>query len=310
MHALADPDPSQFDIGEVNLRCARGLPGTEAIDFGQCLTLLDRWTEYVDRYTKQTWGGFERDPDRFWNSPAKFRTLALVTALQRDLGVTYDASCLEDPIDYTDAAPWFICGPITGRGGTCASLPFLYAAIGRRLGYPLFFVTAKEHLCLRWEEPGERFLIECTMQGFEPRRDDYYLTWPKPLSEEDLATGLYLRNLSSQEELAECRLMRGNCLFDHLRIEEALRAWRQARTLCPGNPFCENAVAVAMAARAYLDYEDAGADFDRLVPGSAGTPAFKFARQELARVRSLHAQRRVPPSFDPAITESFFATPG
>jgi hypothetical protein len=37
------------------------------------------------------------------------------------------------------------------RVGTCSSLPVLYVAVGRQLGYPLKLVTAKGHLFVRWE---------------------------------------------------------------------------------------------------------------------------------------------------------------
>ena len=51
----------------------------------------------------------------------------------------------------------FIHGIIDGPGGTCASMPVLYVAVGRRLGYPLKLVEARGHLLLRWDDPlGQR----------------------------------------------------------------------------------------------------------------------------------------------------------
>ncbi len=94
-----------IDIGFYNLRCAHGLPGIEEIDLNQCHRLLDRWAEYVDDFTKRNWWQFAKEPAKYDNSPAKFRMFVMFIALQRDLGVTYDMSCLEDPIDHTDAAP-------------------------------------------------------------------------------------------------------------------------------------------------------------------------------------------------------------
>ena len=49
--------------------------------------------------------------------------------------------------------------------GTCSSLPVLYIAIGRRLGYPLKLATTKSHLFIRWEGAGERFDLEATGRG-------------------------------------------------------------------------------------------------------------------------------------------------
>ncbi len=289
---LLATDCVSMDIGLQNLRCAHGLPGTEKVDLSQCLRLLDRWAECVEGFTRRTWPRFERNPAEGWGSAAKFRILAMVTALQRDLGVTYDTSCLSDPIDLADALPWFICGPITGRGGTCVSLPVLYAAVGRRLGYPLRLVRAKEHFFLRWDKPDERFNLECTSRGFTPYGDDRYRSWPNPLTEKDYATGRYLRASTGREELALCFSQRAHCLLDNLRPDDALEAFGRAKALCPDDRFCRASIAVATAVATYLDYESAGADFDRLVPEVAGTPPFVVARRELARIRGLRARRQ------------------
>ena len=55
-------------------------------------------------------------------------------------------------------------------------MPILYIAIGRRLGYPLYLVQAREHFFgAGWEETGgERFNIEATTLGFTPRDDEHF----------------------------------------------------------------------------------------------------------------------------------------
>jgi hypothetical protein len=83
------------------------------------------------------------------------------------MGVRYDAEVVADldrpPLDSRDD---FLHGIIAGRGGTCASLPVLYAAVGRRLGYPLKLVRTTQHLFLRWDDPGgERFNVEISNAG-------------------------------------------------------------------------------------------------------------------------------------------------
>jgi regulator of sirC expression with transglutaminase-like and TPR domain len=192
------------------------------------------------------------------DSRAKFRLLVMVTVLQRDLRVWYDLSCTRDPIDRRDARPWFLCGPLTGRGGTGASLPVLYLTLGRRLGYPLHLVRANEHLFVRWEEPGERFNIECTSPGFEPRTDQHYLRFPTPPSEAELATGLLFRNLSPRETAGEFLAQRGHVLLDHLRVDEALGAYRQAWALDPGNICHQSFCAIAESLLRLLDAERRG----------------------------------------------------
>lgn len=63
---------------------------------------------------------------------------------------------------------------LLGGRGTCSSLPPLYVAIGRRLGYPLKLVKSFAHLFARWDNgAGERFNIECTARQFVSHPDEY-----------------------------------------------------------------------------------------------------------------------------------------
>ena len=155
------------DIAEVNLNLARGLPGSDNIDVQQYLRRLDTWFRLVAEKTDRWLPRFHRSPAEFDGSLPKFRMMALVTVLQRDLGVRYDPACREGSYCALDPHTLFIHGLLDGRGGTCATMPVLYIAIGRRLGYPLHLVHAGEHFFVRREEPGgERFNIEATSMGF------------------------------------------------------------------------------------------------------------------------------------------------
>ena len=149
----------------------------------RCISLsceIDRWAEAVRKYTKRVFRQFSQRPDRTTGSEGQFRIKAMVTALQRDLGVRYNCRRIDDPADFADSRDAFVHGITHGPGGTCTSLPFLYIAVGRRLGYPLKLVLTRGHFFARWEEPqGERFNIECTNnRGFACHPDEYYLTWP------------------------------------------------------------------------------------------------------------------------------------
>src|SRR5262249_21785344 len=129
----------------------------------------------------------------------------------------------------------FLHGPLNGHGGTCVTLPLLYVAVGRRLGYPLTLARAKEHFYCRWqgEEP---FAIEATSPGFRAMDDDYYLTWPKPLTEDDIQLDFYLRDLTPREELAEQLFERAICFRENLKCRAALIAIYHAAAICPQNP--------------------------------------------------------------------------
>jgi hypothetical protein len=120
------------------------------------------------------------------------------------------------------------------RTGTCSSLPVLQVAVGRRLGYPLKLVTTKGHLFVRWEGAGERFNIEAAGQGVSRFTDDYYRRWPLEITAaEEVAEG-YLKSLTPPEELAVFLSIRGMCLREAGRLEEAAAAFAAAARLAPG----------------------------------------------------------------------------
>jgi hypothetical protein len=162
------------------------------------------------------------------------RMLVLVTVLQRNLGVRYNLAFSEGEYDASDPRNLFLHGLLSGHGGTCATMPVLYTAIGRRLGYPLKLVHAREHLFCRWDDPnGERFNIEATSAGLNLCGDDYYRTFPKPITQEQIDKGLFLRSLEPREELASFLVERSLCLLDHLKFPEAVKASYFATHLAP-----------------------------------------------------------------------------
>jgi hypothetical protein len=170
------------------------------------------------------------------NSEAYLKASMMVQVLQEDLGVKYNLERVRD-IDFTKSEDLFIHGMI-GRdnGGTCVSMPVLYTAIGRRLGYPIYLATAKAHLFCRWDDGKERFNIEGSGDGFSAFDDSYYMTWPKPISEDEVKVGHYLKSLSPGEELAVFLSARGHCLEDNGRKADALVCYAQALQRRPDSP--------------------------------------------------------------------------
>jgi hypothetical protein len=231
---LPDEELAKVDIAALNLACAELLPGSEGVDFTACRRKLDEWARLVQLNTEHWWANFAATPEKFNHSRNRFRMAALVTVLQRHLGVKYYMPFSEGEYNATDSRNLFIHGPMNGHGGTCVTMPVLYIAVGRRLGYPLKLVEAYQHLFARWDEPGgERFNIECTCNGFSACDDDHYLSKPKPIPAELLNRGIYLRSLGPREELAEFLIQRGKCLIDNLRFCEAEAAGRYAARLAP-----------------------------------------------------------------------------
>src|SRR5690606_11180657 len=117
-----------------------------------------------------------------------------------EFGVHYQEDGLN--VDYNDARYPTIVGMMRGdAGGNCASMPVLYVAVGRRLGYPVSLVLGKTHIFARWDGTAEsgsndrrpayrtRFNIEGTNPVLSTHPDDYYRNWPYPISDAEVAQG-------------------------------------------------------------------------------------------------------------------------
>lgn len=233
--ALEASQVREFGLARLNLLCAQGLPGEPETGLETMERTLDQWAGQVAAETERNLPKFRANPGEFNRSEGYFRALALVTVLQQDCGVGYNPARIGAP-DFADARDLFLPGLLTGRHqGTCVSLPVLYVAVGRRLGYPLKLVAAKGHLFARWESADgrERFNLETTNQGLNTFPDEYYHTWPARLSQAELAGAQYLRSLTPAEELAVFLSTRGHCLKALGRSAEALVCYAHARALAP-----------------------------------------------------------------------------
>ena len=297
-----DEELAGRDIALLNLEAALGLPGAENLNLDGCVQKLNAWAKQVGIYTQDHWHLFERSPEEYDFSRGHFLILALVTFLQRHLGVHYNLSFSEGEYNATDSRSLFIHGILAGHGGTCVTMPVLYIAIGRRLGYPLYLVQAKEHLFARWEElGGDRFNIECTSPGFRPLDDEYYHHRPKPLTAEDLRAGNFLRNLGPREELSQFLCERTRCLIDNLRLGEALRSIFLARQLAVEDPGVRGLwVITTIMARALEKVRDEasldgywGLDLTKVCVPDEGDPFERWAapivRESLQRIARIHA---------------------
>src|SRR5262249_14472211 len=134
----------------------------------------------------------------------------------------------------------FLPGIFGGRGGSCASMPLIYLAVGRRLGYPLKLVAAHDHWFIRWDDPatGERVNMECSNKngGFESQSDEYYLAWPHKMTRRQAENCGYLQSMTPREELATFLRHRSDCWVHARTFGPALQARAHACTLVPQSP--------------------------------------------------------------------------
>jgi hypothetical protein len=238
-----------YDVAALNLRCAQGLPGAEDLDESRMLAWLDQAAQMVQLETRRHWYRFNAAPSTYNNSAAYFCCYFLLQVLQEDLGVRYNParirdSSFQDPRcfdpDFRDSRDLFIHGMIDGPGGTCASIPVMYVAVGRRVGYPLKLVQTRGHLFARWDDPDgkcfglpETFNVEGAGEGIASYDDEHYKTWPEPWTEVDEAEGWYLKSMTPIEELASFLTTRGDCLTDNGRLGEAVQAYAWASAVAP-----------------------------------------------------------------------------
>lgn len=246
---MSDEQLARLDIGLVDLLCAMGLPGGPDGDIERYLDWLDEAAERVRLQIDRNYYKFIEDPALYNISQAYFCIVCMVTVLQRELGVRYNPKWQgitpdkPAPKDFgKDAADAFIHTIIDGVGGTCGSLPMLYVAVGRRLGYPLKLVKAVRHLYFRWDDPsgaewvhGDRFNIEATGPGIHALSDEHYRTWPHPVPSTEAE--IYGKSLTPLEELAECLATRGYVCSANNYLPGAIEAFRYASKLAPHNPF-------------------------------------------------------------------------
>lgn len=251
-------DPAKYDIAEANLLCAVGLPGAEGLDVNAKLARLDEIAADIARtiFLKSNYDRFLNDPGRFYNSRAYFCIVCMVSTLKTKYGVKYNPKweyiTPETPTGNDcfghDARDQFIHAILDGHGGTCASMPVFFIAVGRRIGLPLYLVKTMKHLFMRWDDPsgtwhfngtlpsrtGARFNIEATGRALHVLSDKHYRdVWPHPLSEKQIEAFNLLESLTPEQELAEFLVMRSWCSYYNGRLEQASTAAKFARLLAP-----------------------------------------------------------------------------
>ena len=242
--SLLEMKPHQLenvDIGLRNLLISQGLRGSENLNIDACMNELTTMKQRVQEETSRNLHQYFENPAKFENSEQYFRMLTLITVLQQDFGAIYNPDRVT-PVGvfesnsrfYADSNDVFMHGLLGDhRGGTCASLPVLTIAIGRRFGYPLALVSAQNHLFVRWNDEKSPTNFEVTGRGLGTYPDDHYRKWPYPFDSTAEKANRYLLPMSAAEECAVFMSIRGACLMAANRCEESLKAYRSAVTFAP-----------------------------------------------------------------------------
>lgn len=295
-------DVVSLDIGMMNLLCAQGLRGSETLDLTNYLARLDGIAQRVESETKRHYYQFRNNPAKFEHSEGYFRMLLLAVTLQEDLGMRYNPDRIrragefeENNVFFADSRDVFLHGLIAedSRMGTCASMPVLYVAIGRRLGYPVKLVPTQNHLFVRWEDSRERFNVDATAQGMNRYDDEHYRQWPIPITHEIEREFGYLKSMTPAEELTTFLSLRGHCLTAMGLSSEGIAMQEQALRYSPDSRLQQLVVA---SAHEYAKPQ--GSVFDYLPPEQR--PNWPQPRQVVVRQPDTSGvQAPIPPDPNP-----------
>jgi len=235
------------EMARMNLLCAEGLVGSEQLDVEKNLAIIDQWATQADQDLQRFTPLYQAHPEKFpdVHSESEWKMYVLFGFLRERQGIGYNPELkalfakgygyIEDHPDEfrQDARDSFLNGIVERRMGVCSSLPAIFVAVGRRLGYPLYYVHSKGHSFVRWDDGKERFNVETTRSFFTTPHDDYYERWPYRISKQDQADFGYLKNQTPQQMLAGFLQDRCACLYASGRIKEGNQTFEAAAALVP-----------------------------------------------------------------------------
>lgn len=237
----------KVDMARMNLLCAEGLVGSEQLDVEHDLSIINEWAIQADQDLQRFTPLYHAHPEKFpdVHSESEWKMYVLFGFLRERQGIGYnpDLKALfakgygyieEHPDEFRqDSRDTFLNGIVERRMGVCSSLPAIFVAVGRRLGYPLYYVHTKGHSFVRWDDGKERFNVETTRSFFTTPHDDYYERWPYRITQKDVADFGYLKSQTPRQMLAGFMQDRCACLYASGRVKEGNQAFETAAALAP-----------------------------------------------------------------------------
>jgi len=239
--ALSDEQLERIDVLELNLAVARQIAGLEKLDYARYRRILDGWAEQFGRWLPTAAHAFAETPEKWKHDERLFRLGMLAQFLDQQVGIAYDQAQRQaqkrgvKEVRYTDPGDLFLHGLIDTKRGTCANMPVLHVAMGRRLGWPVSLACVKSHFVCRYDDGQVVYNIEATdtgRGGFAAGNDaDYIKT--EGLSERAVASGSDLRELTAREMLGAFVALRARHFADTNRPALADRSYALSRALFP-----------------------------------------------------------------------------
>lgn len=244
--ALSDSELEEVDILEMSIAVAREIPGLADLDYDRYRQIVDNWTEQFRAWLPTVEHDFHKDPSKYQNDINFFRLGMLAQFLDQSVGVAYVEEQREAQVEarkggrevevaYTDPGHLLLHGLIDTKRGTCATMPVLHVAIGRRLGWPVALACASSHYVCRYDDGRRVYNIEATdtgRGGFGAGTDEDYVE-QEGISRKAIAVGSDLRSLTAREMLGVFVQGRARHFQDIGKNALAARDYALAHTLFP-----------------------------------------------------------------------------
>jgi hypothetical protein len=202
MMSMSDSELDGLDPIVMDLAIARGIPECMELDVSKYVTTVDEWAIAIreknsrDEAAGRT-GPLYRQSKKLWLAGG------MAIELARTFGVRYTA----EPLNLSRPDQSFVYGAIERGTGTCASMPVLYLAIGRRLGWPIHAVVSNDHMWARWDDGipvdkgGERFNLEATTAGIAGHENEFCSNLDSDYADELKTPAIAIRSGSDMSSL-------------------------------------------------------------------------------------------------------------
>ena len=206
--------------------------------------------------------------------------------------------------DLADPGKLILSRVLATRQGYCVGLASLYLVLAERAGLPLHAVATPSHVFLRYDDGTTRINIE-TLRGGVEVADAQYVQ-EQQISEKEIRSGIFLRNLTMDEFLAQVRNNLGVIYSKREMYVRAAAEYREARALLPDFPAAwyneANDLLLQGEARRAVRYFSRALRLHPLDPwalNNRGRAWLERGNPDKAR-RDFEEALRIEPGFEPA----------
>jgi len=152
--------------------------------------------------------------------------LAVVESLNR---LVFGGWAIRGTTDLKDPCNLLPSRVLERKQGYCVGIAAIYLILAERLKLPIYAVATPSHVFLRYDDGTTRINIE-TLQGGVSIPDEQYIREQK-IREESIRRGIFMRNLSTDEFLAQVHNNLGVVYSERKDYEAAAKEYKTALEL-------------------------------------------------------------------------------